>query len=392
MTSVALPRTTTERRSALLFHWDAADAARVGSLDAITGQAATFTRASPKYAIDSAGRLYKVPRGLPAWTHRWDGSAWEWDGILLEAAATNLSLHSQAFDNAVWSKTNVTVSANDLAAPDGSMTAAKLTATAGNATIIQDLGALSSAARAGGMWLLRANGSGSIQITLDGGSTWTTVTVSSTIWTRVQKTQTLANPDFGIRIVTSGDAVWAWQAQVEAGAFLTSEIPTTGATATRAADALTFAYAGAPKDLTIYVDHSDHGSFQSAWARLVQIGDDDSGNEKTAVLESPSAGDANLHYHYGATHVSSGITAGAVAIGDRQELRAVIQTNGVQLGRSINGAEEVLGTASSAFTAHPSAYAESVISLTPHLFTAHAIRSVKVAAGARTLDDMRRVI
>lgn len=44
-------------------------------------------------------------------------------GALLEAQSTNICLQSETFDNATWTKTDVTVTANALAAPDGNTTA-----------------------------------------------------------------------------------------------------------------------------------------------------------------------------------------------------------------------------------------------------------------------------
>jgi hypothetical protein len=49
-------------------------------------------------------------------------------------------------------------------------------------------------------------------------------------------TATLADEDFGIRIVTSGDSVFAWGGMVETGAFQTPYIPTVASQVTRLAD------------------------------------------------------------------------------------------------------------------------------------------------------------
>lgn len=162
---------------------------------------------------------------------------------LPEGARTNRCLQSQTFDNATWVKSNITVAANEAVAPDGTTTADTLTASAANGTVIQDLGVVASAAKAGGLWIKRKTGTGNIDLTLDGGSTWTTKAITAA-WTRVQIAQTLADEDFGIRIVTSADAVWVWQGQVETAAFLSSDIPTTTAAVVRNADVLTYAFAG----------------------------------------------------------------------------------------------------------------------------------------------------
>lgn len=136
--------------------------------------------------------------------------------VSVGAAKRNYCTYTEQLDNAAWAATNVTKSANADLAPDTALTAELLTASAGNGTVIQDLGTIASAAFVGSIYLKRVTGSGNIQLTLDGGSTWTTVAVTST-WTRFSITQTLANPDFGVRIATNTDAVLAWGGQVEQG-------------------------------------------------------------------------------------------------------------------------------------------------------------------------------
>lgn len=147
---------------------------------------------------------------------------------VVKYAGENLALRSQSFDNASWTKTTTSTSADSIAGPTGTTTADTLTASAGNGTTIQDLGVLASAAFCFSVWLKRKTGSGSIQLTLDGGSTWTTKTLT-TKWQRFYITQTLANPDCGIRIVTNADAVYAWGAQAEHGTTPTGYVPTTSA-------------------------------------------------------------------------------------------------------------------------------------------------------------------
>lgn len=110
---------------------------------------------------------------------------------------------SEDFSNAAWTKTNANA------------TATTLTASAGNGTAI----AASAITSASQLHVLRVQmsritGSGNIQLTLDNGGTWTTVTLTTTdqIFTI---SQTLANPQPGVRIVTSADAINVTKIQVE---------------------------------------------------------------------------------------------------------------------------------------------------------------------------------
>lgn len=156
-------------------------------------------------------------------------------GLLVEEARTNLALYSSDFTNAAWTKSNMTT-AQTATGPGGTANGATtLTATAGNATALQAITS-ASAARITSTYIKRRTGTGNIDLTQDNGSTWTTVTVTSS-WTRVNiASVTSTNPTVGIRIVTSGDAVDIAHFQHEVGAFITSPIRTTSATVTRAAD------------------------------------------------------------------------------------------------------------------------------------------------------------
>jgi hypothetical protein len=57
-----------------------------------------------------------------------------YDGVTTAKAEENLLLQSQEFDNALWTKNDVTVTANSIAAPDGTTTAETITESATTAT------------------------------------------------------------------------------------------------------------------------------------------------------------------------------------------------------------------------------------------------------------------
>jgi hypothetical protein len=67
-----------------------------------------------------------VSVGMTADVPRLDYLGSSCPSLLLEPQRTNLALYSEQFDNAAWTKTNVTVTANDEVSPDGYVNADKL--------------------------------------------------------------------------------------------------------------------------------------------------------------------------------------------------------------------------------------------------------------------------
>lgn len=85
----------------------------------------SFTRATTAAVMDRMGVMRTVPAGAPRW--RWHPITGEPQGLMIENQRTNLVLRSEELDNASWSKTNASISANSVAAPDGATTADTLT-------------------------------------------------------------------------------------------------------------------------------------------------------------------------------------------------------------------------------------------------------------------------
>jgi hypothetical protein len=180
-------------------------------------------------------------------------------GILIEPAATNLALYSNDFTQAAtWVAVNMTAALTATGPTGVSNSASTLTASAGNATILQSI-VSGSSARLTAVWIKRRTGVGNIDLTQNNGGTWATQSVTGS-WTRFPLSAvTSTDPVVGIRIVTSGDEVDVWGFQHETGSTVTSTIPTAGTTVTRAIDNVSVLTSTIPYSATagtVYVDTS----------------------------------------------------------------------------------------------------------------------------------------
>lgn len=156
-------------------------------------------------------------------------------GVLIEGARTNVCLYNRDLTNAAWTKTNCAAVKDQVGLDGVAASASKLTASAANGTCLQAI-TLASSARFQSAYVKRLTGTGAVEMTTDGGTTWTAVTVTSA-WTRVSiPTQTLANPSVGFRLATNGDAIAIDFVQNEDGVFATSPIETTSVAVVRNRD------------------------------------------------------------------------------------------------------------------------------------------------------------
>ena len=239
-------------------------ATRKSLADAVTGASlVTFTRSTIGTYTDSAGVLQTASTDVPRFDH--NPTTGESMGLLVEEQRTNLLLRSEEFQT-TWSILG-TVTADAITAPNGTVTADLITTNGTSAQPFQGV-TISSGATITGSCFLKPNGINETEIVLlsnnnttpyaratfntstgvisvavatanGGTSASANIQAFANGWYRCSVTVTYPAVTLaGIRINAAGatGGIYVWGAQLEAGAFPTSYIPTTTAAVTRNAD------------------------------------------------------------------------------------------------------------------------------------------------------------
>jgi hypothetical protein len=287
--------------------------------------------------VNSAGLI--VPASAPRFDY--DPITLAARGLLIEEQRTNLLLRSAEFDNASWTKLNATATGGAATGPDGTASADSIAPTASTAThaalqtatvtasttytatvymkaagathaqLVYDDGASNGAfmnlnlstgaitrgpeaagtgTQVAGDVQSAGNGWYRVRVTAQHGSTTARVAVNPLV------SSASASGIFPSITTTTGDAVYLWGAQLEAGPFATSYIPTTTAQVTRTADSLVMTGANFSSWFnavqgTIYAEADSVAFGGGTGARPVfELNDGTSNNRVTAYFRSGAAG------------------------------------------------------------------------------------------------------
>jgi hypothetical protein len=221
----------------------------------------TFSRSSSGTYFDNTGVLRTASANQARFDH--DPVTGDSLGLLIEEARTNLLTYSEQFDNAAWLKTNATITANAVAAPDSATTADKIAATATAFSRVRQNVTVSGTYQvsifakpaelnwvhiyAGGAYAWFNISTGTVGTVNNGGFTasasivklpngWYRCILSTNASANTEIRFQPADADNDSSVDTAGSGIYIWGAQVEVGSFPTSYIPTAGATVTRTAD------------------------------------------------------------------------------------------------------------------------------------------------------------
>jgi hypothetical protein len=259
----------------------------------------TFTRASSGTYFDSTGTLQTATTNVARFDY--NPTTLAPLGLLIEEARTNSCLYSRDLTNIAWViAANAVITGDSAVAPDGTTTADTITVNGSNNGVFQNIACSSSTAYTFSLWVkLGTMVAGDYKIAIYDNTNAAfiasdivpTQTPSSTAWTRVTYTFTTPATCVSIRVycfrngLAAATSVNVWGMQLEAGAFVTSYVPTTNVALTRAADVATmtgtnFSSWFNQTQGTFYIEYQGVNNVAGATRRAVEIGVSGSTDER----------------------------------------------------------------------------------------------------------------
>jgi hypothetical protein len=257
--------------------------------------------------------------------------------LLVEPQRTNLALRSEEFDSISWIKdVGVSVNANFATSPSGIQNADKVNFASNNLAIYRVGTAVGAHKFSVYLKGEGANIGKQIQLIIGNVGGTTNVTLTDQ-WVRYETDATSATyAGVGKVGLTQADSVLIWGAQLEAGSYSTSYIPTTSAAVTRNADSVSKTGISSligQQEGTVFIDVVVNGC-QNISANLINTERNTTASFGIIYLKASSQIGAFIYY--GGSYI--GTSGASIAIGQRAKIafayksgNTTLYVNGVQI-------------------------------------------------------------
>jgi len=339
--------------------------AQLEQRSAVTAYTPTTTQAITNYVP----QILTAASGVARFDH--NPTTFESLGLEIEESRTNLVTYSEQFDDAAWTKTNSSITANTVVAPDGALTGDKIVSNAASLGFTVQNNSQTSGvtytwstfAKAAEYSFCQLRIAGTVvasitrayfnlatgtvsgvanctaSITPVGNGWYRCSIVYAVTSTAVAAPRIYGQVDASDTVGDGYSGIYIWGAQLEAGAFATSYIPTVASQVTRAADAASMtgtnfsSWYNAGQG-TLYAE-ANTPSFATTYV----FADINSNSTTTYIRHSTASTGTNTQFVISDNSVTTASPGVIVTLGSYRKMAGAYTADSVQ--QSVNGS---LGT------------------------------------------------